>query len=238
MSNKDIKLSLSGKPNKKPDMPIGIYIQEAENLYHWCKDDKEKLNRLGISDEFIQLLEPFTKELRDREAEFHVLKNSKNRIQEELTTLVNEARELRSGILHTLRYCLREDKQELKNLRRFNKSRSYPSLAQDLSDLVVFVQKGIEQNEITKDVYSKLERASFLASHLGHVFASKKANQKNHTVKDKRNQAYSNLKEVVDEIRSAGKFLFDKDHERFRGYCSEYRKDRNVRLSNLKKMTS
>lgn len=238
MPNNKIKLSSSGKPIKKPDMPIGIFIQEAENLYHWCKDDKMELNRLGISDDFIELLIPLTKELSEAEAEFHVIKKSKNKLQEELTNLKNEAKELRSYILHILKFYFREDKQMLKNLRRFTKSESYPSLTQDLSDLAIFIKDKVKKNEITNDLYSKIERVSFLASHLGNVLATKNADQKNLIIKKRRDQAYSDLKVVVDEIRTVGKFLFDHDSERYHGYCSEYRKDRNVRLVNLKKMTS
>lgn len=238
MPNKNNTISLSGNSSKKPDIPIGVYIQEAENLYHWCKDDREKLNRLGISDEFIESLIPLTKELRDAEAEFHVSKNSKNRLQEELTNLGEEARKLRSYILHILRYYLRKEKDVLKILKHFTKSRSYSSLAQDLSDLVVFVKNRVERNEITNELFSKLERASFLSSHVGNVLASKNADTRNQIIKEKRNRAYSDLKLVVDEIRRAGKFLFNNKSERYRGYCSEYRKDRNVRLGNLKKMTS
>ena len=28
---------------KSPGLPIDIFLQEAENLYHWCQDDKDKL---------------------------------------------------------------------------------------------------------------------------------------------------------------------------------------------------
>jgi hypothetical protein len=29
-------------------IPIGIYIQEAEDLYRWCQDDKEELTAKGL----------------------------------------------------------------------------------------------------------------------------------------------------------------------------------------------
>ena len=33
---------------KKMSMPIDAYIQEAENLYHWCQDDKADLTKVGL----------------------------------------------------------------------------------------------------------------------------------------------------------------------------------------------
>jgi len=30
------------------NIPLGNYIQEAENLYHWCQDDKEELTAKGL----------------------------------------------------------------------------------------------------------------------------------------------------------------------------------------------
>jgi hypothetical protein len=40
-----------------------------------------------------------------------------------------------------------------------------------------------------------------------------------------RDQAYTHLKEAVDEIRDAGKYVFRQNEKRFRKYASEYRRN-------------
>ena len=42
-----------------------------------------------------------------------------------------------------------------------------------------------------------------------------------------RDKAYTYLKELVDEVREAGKYLFRKDEVRYRGYTSAYRRKKN-----------
>jgi hypothetical protein len=31
-----------------PNIPIDVFVQEAENLYHWSKDDQQALTRIGL----------------------------------------------------------------------------------------------------------------------------------------------------------------------------------------------
>jgi len=31
-----------------PTMPVDVFVQEAEDLYHWCQDDQVALTRAGL----------------------------------------------------------------------------------------------------------------------------------------------------------------------------------------------
>ena len=48
-------------------------------------------------------------------------------------------------------------------------------------------------------------------------------------VKKIRDQAYTHVKEAVDEICNCGQFLFRDDKERFRGYCSAHLRDKYLK---------
>ncbi len=48
------------------------------------------------------------------------------------------------------------------------------------------------------------------------------AAQENSVAKSLRDKAFTHLKEAVDEIRAAGKYVFKNDPERFKGYMSQY----------------
>lgn len=48
-------------------------------------------------------------------------------------------------------------------------------------------------------------------------------------VKKIRDQAYTHLKEAVDEIRGAGQFVFKRDKDHTRVYRSEYLRSKNLK---------
>ncbi len=41
---------------KYPGIPIEVYIQEAENLHHWCQDDKAALEAAGLDWEVVDAI--------------------------------------------------------------------------------------------------------------------------------------------------------------------------------------
>ena len=45
-----------------------------------------------------------------------------------------------------------------------------------------------------------------------------------------RDQAYTHLKEAVDEIRASGQYVFWRNEERFQGYISQYHKKFNSKM--------
>ena len=36
----DVIKAIADEETKSPTMPVDVYLQEAENLYHWCQDDR------------------------------------------------------------------------------------------------------------------------------------------------------------------------------------------------------
>ena len=60
MSNKDDfaakkaeAQTIKGDDVQVPYMPVGVYAQEAEDLAHWAKGDKEQLIAVGLSEELL-----------------------------------------------------------------------------------------------------------------------------------------------------------------------------------------
>lgn len=39
-----------------PNMPVDVFVQEAENLFHWCVDDQDALTSAGLDGNLINLL--------------------------------------------------------------------------------------------------------------------------------------------------------------------------------------
>ena len=38
-----------------PNMPVAVFIQEAEYLFHWCTDDQQALIRVGLDWELVNI---------------------------------------------------------------------------------------------------------------------------------------------------------------------------------------
>jgi len=96
-------------------------------------------------------------------------------------------------------------------------------LVQDLSDLAVLGNANFPLLEAIGFQASKLDTSAKLSSEMSVLLATMNGERVD-TNKSKRlrDKAYTHLKEVVDEIREAGKFVFWKDEVRVKGYRSAY----------------
>ncbi|MCP4221434.1 MAG: hypothetical protein GY765_42805 [bacterium] len=62
-----------------PDrMPIGVYIQEAKNLYHWSVPDKEVLAATGLPMELLEDIPLRVEALAETQAAWEAEKKTKN----------------------------------------------------------------------------------------------------------------------------------------------------------------
>jgi uncharacterized protein YuzB (UPF0349 family) len=113
----------------------------------------------------------------------------------------------------------------LSAVRAITKGNSFADLIQDLSDLSLLGKSNLPQLEHINFDLQKLDTANqfstLMAKLLAHVNSDIK--QSSTTVKI-RNQAYTYLKESIDEIRSAGKYVFRNTPDRYIGYISKHRK--------------
>lgn len=108
-------------------------------------------------------------------------------------------------------------------------------MIQDLSDLHYIGQKNQQELEAIGYDSTKLTRMKELAVQgselMGATFIDKKTN---HPALVMRNRAYTYLKQIVDEIREAGKFVFWKEPDKLELYASEY--FRKHRQSNVQEI--
>jgi hypothetical protein len=100
-------------------------------------------------------------------------------------------------------------------LRAIAKARGQPGLIQGLNDLAVIGNDNPDMSLPDKAAHTADEMAALLAE----VTASKAEYSKTKKIRD---QAYTHLKAVVDEIREYGQYVFRQNKERFNGYRSYY----------------
>lgn len=100
---------------------------------------------------------------------------------------------------------------------------SNADLVQDLSDLAALGQANLPLLTAINFDETKLDQAAKEASSLSVLLAKANGERKeDSSPKITRDKAYTYLKQAVDEIYEAGKYLFWKDEARRKGYYSRY----------------
>ena len=92
-----------------PTIPVDVYLQEAENLYHWSRDDQEQLATIGITSEQIEDLPVRTGACRETQSIWFKDRYSQQEAQRDWSRLSPQAYDLRNELLHTFRYAYRKD---------------------------------------------------------------------------------------------------------------------------------
>jgi len=223
MHIESIKKITDGQIKMPGSIPIGIYIQEAECLYKWCQDDKEKLMAKGLNWTIVEELRSRCGALREAESIWNSVKFS--RTEEEIIWF-NEAHtghDLRSELLHHFRYAFRKDSSLLLKVREISYSNTHAGMIQGLSDLYVL---GRNNRELLRKInfdFNKLGLAAKKAEELNSMYAAAdNGSEYRCEIKKIRNQAYTYLKETVDYIRAYGRYVFIGNQERLKGYRSNY----------------
>jgi hypothetical protein len=212
------------------NIPVNVYIHEADNLYQWCRQDKDKLTALGLNWEFVTDLPARTGALIEAESRWNTQrfagKESAKKWEEESLT----AYDLRDEILQYFRFAYRKDAGLAKQVTGISEGEGHADMIQDLNDLAVLgKQHPMWLEKINFDM-SLLDRAAETAERMARLLAQATTDRTcGSDGKKIRDQAYTHLKEAVDEIYEHGQFAFRHDDERRRGYRSNYMYKRRQR---------
>ncbi len=228
MSKEDLD-NLKGEISKiKPEdiknttTPIDIYLQEAKNLCTWSLDDADHLGNINISKERILEINPRTGALRESESIWFKERFTKEEAQRVWLEESKPAYELRSQLLHDFNYAYRARPDISNRVTAIGIGNSQADMIQDLNDLAVLGRENSDELAAINFDLTLLDQAADLSDRLSDLLAAAKAENSNNGSKLLRDQAYTYLKEVVDEIRAAGQYLFWKNPERLIGYRSAY----------------
>lgn len=206
-----------------PYMPVDIFLQEAENLYHWALSDLAELQKAGMTKEFINDLPVRAGACREAQALWQNSRNSKEEAEKKWTEESPLAYELRDGLLHAFRFAFRKNSDLLSTLSKIADGTGHADMIQDLNELAIL---GNNNKELLKQInfnQNKLAAArktsDAMANLLGIVNGDRMSKDESLII---RNKAYTYLKEAVDEIRDCGKYVFWKQADRLKGYRSAY----------------
>ena len=212
------------------NIPMNVYLQEAENLYNWCLDDKDKLTANGLNWALVDDMPARILMLRETQSIWMTSDSRSNAARKMWVEKAPSARELQKDIHRSLRFACRENQTALQQIKRLARGRKNSDMIQNLSDLAAQGRKCSDDLKTINFDLSKLDKASQLANELAGYLAQftnrKSAWSENRKI---RNQAYTHLKESVDTARLFGKFVFRMDDPRFSGYASSYSRSKNSR---------
>ncbi|EAY29635.1 hypothetical protein M23134_00519 [Microscilla marina ATCC 23134] len=152
-------------------------------------------------------------------------RNTKEEAQINWKNVAPDAYELRDDLLASFRYAFRKRDDLLNRVREISEGSGNADMIQDLSDLSALGKANLaELNKIKFDP-ARLDFAAAQADQLADMLAlANGASHDTNQAKLLRDAAFAHLKEAVDELRTAGKYAFRKQKDRYQGYTSQYHK--------------
>ena len=212
----------------EPAMPVDTYLQEGENLAKWSMMDAEALATIGITTEILNNLPVRAGALREAQSIWVKDHNSQQDAQREWAEAAPAAFAMRDQLLHDFRYAYRNDAAILARVAEIAEGDSNADMIQDLNDLSLLGKSNTGPLEAINFILERLEVAANASDELANILAlangDKSLQSESKVIRDK---AYTHMKELVDEIRNAGKYLFWKNEKRYKGYVSQWWSDVN-----------
>jgi hypothetical protein len=128
------------------------------------------------------------------------------------------------------RYALRRQPNLMLPFKSSSKKKSHAKMIQDLNDLSVLGKGNSPLLEAIRFDMSLLDKAAQISKEIAALLAQTIASREELRVAGRiRNQAYTHLKEAVDQIRQAGQYAFRGNKERLRGYRSAHLRQAKLR---------
>ncbi|MBK6264584.1 hypothetical protein JKA74_05995 [Marivirga sp. S37H4] len=206
-----------------PNMPVDVFLQEASDLQEWSRTDQEKLIAVGVDQALFDGLEARIGALRYAQSAWNKARYTKEQAQQEWDETSPKAYDLKNQMEHAFRFAFRKRTDLLKKVQSVEEGSGHADLVQDLSDLSALGMANLPMLQAINFEEDKLNQAASQASDLNILLAKSNGERReDNQPKITRDKAYSYLKQAVDEIREAGKYIFWKDEVRKKGYTSKY----------------
>ncbi len=202
-----------------PAMPVDAFLQEAENLNKWALDDQKELKTVGVTVEKINDLPVRAGALREVQSLWNKDYRSQEEAQRQWAVSAPLAYELRNELLHGFRFAYRMDETLLGRVAAIAEGNSHADMIQDLNDLAVLGRANLAPLKAIAFDTKKLDTAATQADEMADLLARANGDRAEQSeYKLLRDKAYTHLKELVDTVREAGKYVFWKNPQRLKGY--------------------
>ena len=204
-------------------IPVGIYNQEAEELYKWCQDDKDELTVKGLDWTLVEDLPVRCGAL--REASTNWSREWRTREEAEKLWLMESPKgyDLRNQIAHHFYYAFQDSPSLISKVNSYLEGSTHAEMIQCLNDLSGL---GKANQELLTNIgfdLTMLDLAAQKSDELASIYAEATRDRKDFSeLKKIRDQAFTHVKEAVDKIRKCGQYVFWRNPSRVKGYRSDY----------------
>lgn len=212
-----------------PNIPIDVFVQEAENLYHWSKGDQQALMKVGLDWNFVLTLPVRAGACREAQSLWIKERNTRQDAEQAWKDEAPAAFNLRDQLIHDFRFAFRKFDGLLSRVDEIAQGDTNADMVQDLNDLSVVGKANPEPLMAINFDMPLLDTAADVSDRMGDLLGATNGERKEDSeamlIRDK---AFTYMKQAVDEIRECGKFAFWRTPERLKGYNSEYWKVKNA----------
>lgn len=223
---RDTFTKIPHKELRSATMPMSVFLQEAEDLYHWCQQDHKKLTSAGLDWELVDSLPDRLDATREAHARWTKIRFTDDRARKRYYDLAPKSYELREDLVHSLRYAFRNEPPLSMRLEKISAGRSGKDMISDLIDLAKLMRDNpapVEAVGVPQTLAQRAEaRGQELLSLVAEEIRTSDTPPKEQIIRD---QAYTYLRLLVDDIRACGQYLFWRDPARVKGYESGYSKN-------------
>ncbi|MCB8999649.1 MAG: hypothetical protein H6540_06250 [Bacteroidales bacterium] len=212
------------------DIPVDIFVQEAIDLFYWCRTDKEVLSRAGLDWSLVEELPECVDSLVKREAVWISEFNSGKEIFREWKNADTGARTFKKELVSYFYHAFFNNKDIYSIVRRISKDKTIAGLIQSLYELAELGEKHTEKLKHVGFDPHKLDEARKMSTELSRLYARVVSFRNSEKPEmGLRNQSYLHLKAAVDEIRRVGKFALRENPERLAGYSSDFLRKKKMK---------
>lgn len=207
----------------QPNMPVRVLCQEAETLYRWAKHDQAKLAGAGLPSTTIEGLQPAIGAARYAEGLWYRTRFTHDETRRQWDEKSAEAYALFDSLVHAFLYAFRNRHDLLGRVRGINEGAGSADRIQGLVNLSLIGRENRAELEKINFDLSQLDAAESFADTIADLLGETSAESGlENDMRDMRDRAYTLLRNIVNDIRECGKYVFYRDERRYRGYTSGY----------------
>jgi hypothetical protein len=194
------------------NIPLEIYIQEAENLYSWCQDDRDALTTKAMLDwKVVEDIPILAGALKEAELKKVTRLSGKQENAEFKKKRLNEFMKLRNLLLHEFRFAFRRNPIVKEIIKTNSIGKSYTAVLQTLTELPLLGKKYPDELRAINFNMELLDAAIKSAREMAVVLSVSTTEDVFNNAKKTRDQAFTLLKLNVDKVYCCGNYLFWKD---------------------------
>jgi hypothetical protein len=209
------------------DMPYQVYINEAEALHTRASLDIALLDKYNLTPDHLNRLLVCTGALRTAQSNWEAKRSAKKKARDAWDAEAPELFRFRDEMADHMEFALRDNPRALEIVKKIKEGTSRSDAIQDLADLAVLGRENTPALTAINYELNLLDKATEMSDYYGALLGDINGRMYfEDDVKLVRDKSYTLTKEIVDKIRSYGKFIFRNNPEKQKAYASKYNRER------------